>query len=401
MHIVMVRECRSVCHATLYLMKNYSVIVAKVSYCLSAVWNLDFLEVTGFVRPFCISHKLVDYDVLLLNFISVFFPLLLVVITYSLIELHAKDFRLVVLCWKPFHCCFITIRRNWNASDSIIHAFASLLLLSFATLNYNAYEILNSINVYDAYHKESLRKNMLYNHPTMHSYAPKYRYYMAVVFVLLLFFGALPSLLLLCYPIRIFRERVQKCFSPRGVLKLNTFVEIFHGPFKDVCNGTHDFRTVPGVIACIILLLCTLSVIGAVANYLILMAVICLALFSILFAYVRPCKLSSANVSLIFHLMWIAVLSTLFRFWRQDFTLKTTMLSFFSSIFLPVPHILMFLWLCYRIEKKLKLRERATACFNCVIRQTWFGQRLVGVLTPVLPHRLFNSHEYQELSSNS
>jgi len=44
------------------------------------------------------------------------YPLFLLVITYVCIEVHARNFRLVVYLWKPFHRCFAKVRRNWSTS---------------------------------------------------------------------------------------------------------------------------------------------------------------------------------------------------------------------------------------------------------------------------------------------
>ena len=404
LHVIMARELENIYQTVIHQMKAHKILL-RIPYFISAIWNLDFLQVSGLVRPFCISDKLWDYDVLTLNFISVLFPLFLVIITYILIELHARDFKVVVFCWKPFHCCFVKVRRNWSASDSIIHAFASLLLLSFATLNYNSYQILNSINIYTVNESHAFKKNREYNHPGIETYTPDFIYYTIIVLVLLFFLGVLPSLLLLLYPIRIFRVRLQTCCSQRVVLRLNTFVETFHGTFKDGCNGTRDFRTIPGLVACIIILGITVSVVGHAAlivNYIDMIFVIFLILLSILCAYARPCKAFSANLSLSFHLMWLAALGGLVTLWKQDFTMDTNVLASVFVITVPIPHILMFLWLCYRLEKKFHLRERSVVCFNRVMGQTKFGKRLVGVQTPLLPDRLLNSGQYyRELASSS
>ena len=94
-------------------------------------WSLDFLQLSGLVSQFCVIHKLLDLDVLLLNFVrSVTFPFLLAIFMYCLIQLYMWNCRVVVLFWRPFHLCFGRIRRNFSASDKAIHAFASLWLLS-------------------------------------------------------------------------------------------------------------------------------------------------------------------------------------------------------------------------------------------------------------------------------
>ena len=83
--------------------------------------------------------------------------------------------------------------------------------------------------------------------PSLYPYTPKFILYLIAVSILLLFVGFLPSLLLLLYPIPMFRERLQKCCSQRFILGLNTFMETFQSLFKDGSNRTRDYRIVPGV----------------------------------------------------------------------------------------------------------------------------------------------------------
>ena len=71
---------------------------------LISIWNLDIFR--SVVPSFCVSSKLTDVDVVLLEYISVLYPLLLILITYIGIELHARNFSPVVALWKPFYKCF-------------------------------------------------------------------------------------------------------------------------------------------------------------------------------------------------------------------------------------------------------------------------------------------------------
>ena len=334
---------------------------------------------------------------LLLNFISVLSPLFLLVVTYVFIELHAQGFKVIVYCWKPFHPCFARIRRNWSSSDSVIHAFTSLLFLSFASLNYNAHQLLSSTSIFFSNSTHPLKSNVLINAPNIQAYRPKYIYYPVIA---VFFLGVLPTLLLLLYPIRMFRVRFQRCCSQRWLIRLNTFVETFQGSFKDGCNGTHDFRIVPGVIGSLMLLLAVISCLvhgSHYGNYMYFLPTVmmCLALLSVLSAYIKPCKSSIANLSLTFHFMLMAVLTALIILWRQDLNMDTLVLAVLFAIFMPVPHVLMFLWVCHIIQKKFHLRQRTVTWINFILGRVNF--KLVQYI-PELPYCLLNSQEYRELT---
>ena len=354
-------------------LNEYIRMLEYISFIICTIISLDF---TGVFPRFCISDKLEDSDVLFINYVlSVLFPLCLVVITYILIELHARDFKVVVFCWKPFHRLIDNCGRNWSASDSIIHAFASLIFLSFTILNYSVHHFFILIKIHAANYV--LKSNVPLIYPSIHPYTPKFIIYTILVCVLLLFVGVVPSLLLLLHPIPMFRERLQKCFSQRFILGLNTFIETFQSPFKDGCNGTRDYRIVPGVGATLFLLSIIIDLLAHVAHYESYCwptFVVAFIILSVLCAYIHPCKSSCANLSIVFHLLLMAVINALVVLWKQDLMLDTNVLAFAFAIVLPVPHILMFLWLCYRLGKKFHLRQRSVVCFNLVVGQIKFGK---------------------------
>ena len=94
---------------------------------LISIWNLDIFRYV--VPPFCVSSKLTDVDIVLLEYISVLYPLLLILITYISIELHARNFSPVVTLWKPFHRCFSKCRRTLDPTSSVIAAFSTFISL--------------------------------------------------------------------------------------------------------------------------------------------------------------------------------------------------------------------------------------------------------------------------------
>ena len=352
---------RAFVNVYLYQLNRYTKLLEYISFIIANIFSLDFSRVFPHI---CISDKLDDSDALFINYVlSVLFPLFLVIITYILIELHARHFKVVVFCWIPFRHYFNKCGRNWSASDSIIHAFASLLLLFFANLNYDSHNFLVLMKVHAANHV--LMNNVPLVYPSLHPYTPKFILYFIIVCVLLLFVGVVPSLLLLLHPIPMFRERLQKCCSQRFLLGLNTFMETFQSPFKDGCNGTPDYRIVPGVGATLFLLAIILDLlahIGDYENYCLPIFAICFVVITLLCAFICPLKSSSANLSIVFHFMLLAILGVLGMLWKQDLMLDTTVIGFAFVVLLPVPHILMFLWMCYKLEKKFESKQK----FCCV-----------------------------------
>ena len=68
------------------------------------------------------------------------YPLVLITISFLLVELHDHDFKIIVWLWKPFHKYFTCLRSEWNIKLSLIDAFATFLLLSlvkFTNVSFN------------------------------------------------------------------------------------------------------------------------------------------------------------------------------------------------------------------------------------------------------------------------
>ena len=386
LHVFVVREDNR-----LYLEEPFKTLEYS-SFVLSSLWCLDIFHIAHIIRPFCISSQLKMWDVILLNFISVLSPLLLAGITYFMIEIYMRycTFR----CWMPFRHCFSLVR-NWSATDSIIHAYASLYILAFPLLNYSAYKFLKATNLYGQ-EGNVVKHNVLIMNPTSQVYTHKMIAYFIIVMTLLFFLGILPSLFLLFYPTKIFRAKLETCFSQRCLIGLNTFMETFQGPLKNGCNGTRDFRIIPGLIGCSVLIYTVFSCIHHVvshdSSYFLLALSTALAAASVLTAYLRPCKSSLANLSITFHCMWMAGFAMIISLWNIAPSVQSSVLMVLVGVCPPLPHLLMAIWLLHMLDTKvLHLKDRVFSHFKLFV----VGKRLFGA--ELLPDRLMNSHQYREM----
>ncbi len=107
-------------------------------------WNLDIFRLIN--PPFCVNSKLTDFHDLLLEYAFTMYPLFPVVITYIGIELHARNVRLIVILWKPFHRLF-HLRRSLDSRSSVIATFFTFIPLSFSKLMFITFVIINFIQV--------------------------------------------------------------------------------------------------------------------------------------------------------------------------------------------------------------------------------------------------------------
>ena len=99
------------------------------------IWNLDFFRTL--YPPFCLAPGMNTLDAIATDYAIALYPLLLIVITYACIELHAHNCRPIVVLWKPFHKCFARLRRSCDAKlPSLMHLQVSSSCRTSSLLNY-------------------------------------------------------------------------------------------------------------------------------------------------------------------------------------------------------------------------------------------------------------------------
>lgn len=395
-HAIIVGQLNNFYAAMLADLSTFGRYSLQMSLFMSSAWTWNFLHE---YPSFCVSPKLGVLNTLILNYVSVVYPIVLVFFTYIAFELHAQNFRPVVVIWKPFHKCFHKVRRNWNAGDSIVHAYATLLLLSFAALNYTTYNLLNSIDIYTPNGKHTESRKVLISDPYIEQYSRQHLPYAATAVVLLFLLGFCPALLLCLHPFRVFRQAIQKCFSPQKRIILNTFVETMQGFCKDGLNGTRDFRLLP-TIAMFVAMFANLCAAHGNSLFNFDMCIVggtLSILISIAIAYVRPCKSALANISLSFHLVLVGTLTLFLVMWILDGTFALHKLSLIFPILLPIPHVLMLLWFGYKMASRFSLLRSVFSCVVMSLRQTECSRCCINENNDLLPDRLVNSQEYHHL----
>ena len=345
---------------------------------ISSFWVMDY---THFFGDFCISSSLDSLNIYYLNYISVLYPLLLMLISYFFIELHARNFRPVIYIWKPFSVCFAKIRRL-NATDSIIHAYATLLILSFSTLNFNSYQLLKVTNVY--YSNGTQTIGVLYHRPSILTYTYQHLIQYSLVMVLLFVLGIIPTLLLCIHSIKMLRQKLNNCFSQRTQIAINTFVNTIQATFRD------KYRILPAICALIIILLTIIGTFGhSVSLYILPLFSPILAIAATVIAYARPCVSSTTNISLSFHLLWMAAIGNALTGYVVAISAINTAKLF--VIMLPVPHVLVLLWVSYEILQRIGFIDMV---FNRVKRRLQTKHQ--NSYENLLPDRLVNSINYRE-----
>ena len=208
--------------------------LVRIIAALYGIWNLDFFR--ALIPHICL--ELNTLQALALDYAIACYPLLLIVVSYVLIELHARNFKILVYFWRPFRRVLIHFRKQWDIKTSVIEVFATFLLLSNVKFLSVSFDLLTPTEVHNI--NGSLFGLFLYYDASIAYFGKEHLPYAVLALLLLLIFVLLPIVLLLLYPMRCF----QQCLGHCGVRchALPIFIDAFQGCYKDGTNGTRDCR---------------------------------------------------------------------------------------------------------------------------------------------------------------
>ena len=374
-------------------MGSVSSIVLQVSMGMSAMW-LYFATVFHQLPDTCLTPHMTSLQVFCMEYVFVLYPLFLLIVTHVCIELHARNFRLVVYLWKPFHKCFAKVRRNWSASDSIIHAYATFVFLSLSILVFLCFNVLYTTNVYNI--NGTVSTVVLVYEPTVKSFSPQHLPY-AIIAITLLLLGFCPTLFLCLYSTRLFT----RCFilSPRKQLLLHVFADAFQCCYKDGLNGTYDFRFLSPVPLFSYFTLMLFSIhVGNMKVHLPHM-LICSALFlvlSIAIAYVKPYKSGYMNFSLSFHTAILGFGNCMAVLWLEGHIFSTQLVAQVVTFVVALPHLFALLTAVYYILNRIRLTR---TMIHLALNKVWAICCCIHKRDAIepLPDRLENSYAYRTI----
>ena len=249
---------------------------------LYGFWNLDFF--VGMIPPFCLPHLNV-FSIITLTYLVAFYPLVLLAFLYLLIELHSRNFKIVVWIWRPFHSLYVRFRRHCDIKASVIDAFATFLLLSYVKILCVSFDVLSPtklmnkngsyialVSYFDANFKVSPNPNVIFT--------------IMGILLLLIVFVIFPAALLLLYPCGF----CQKCLSKTKLHSrfLHFLTNSFNRCYKDGTEAIIDCRFFAAIFLIVRILICVeCAFIYIYFNYFAAIVITCTA-FAILIAVVQP-----------------------------------------------------------------------------------------------------------------
>ena len=357
--------------------------VIHTAFSLYGIWNLDFFRT--FYEPFCLHPNMSTLLVLALDYVVAAYPLVLIVITYILVELHDHNFRIVVLLWKPFHPCFSGFRRQWNIRTSLIDAFATFILLSYVRFLSVTFDLLAPTRLYNS-HGDTLNQYRLYYDPTVELFDENHLPYGLIALGILSLLVSL--LLLLClYPCTCF----QRCLNCCGIRfqALHTFMDSFQGCYQ---NNPRDCRYFAAAYLMLrITLFIAYSVTLSQLNYLLCAALTILT--AIVVAIVKPYKSSVQNsvdvvLLLILALGWLSFSANILADIVDFEFIQVSYMMIYAAGSVPLIHLLALLLhtlFCQRPAIKRIIQKILSFATNRRNRTDSMDS---------LPHRIDHAEEY-------
>ena len=209
----------------------------KVGLSLYGIWNLDFFR--PFYSDLCLGIGILP--TLALDYVIAVYPLLLMIISYLLIVLYDRNYRVITILWRPFRILFSFFRRNWDIRTSVIDAFVAFFFLSNVKFLSVSFDLIVPTRVYHLYGDTYNYTYALYYSADIEYFGREHLPYGILAIVMLCVFVILPVIILALYPFTFFQKFLNQ-FPFRWYI-LHTFVDSFQGCYKDGTEpGTRDCR---------------------------------------------------------------------------------------------------------------------------------------------------------------
>ena len=247
------------------------------------IFNLDYFRKV--IPPFCVSENITGLPMISLLYIAVIYLVLLSVLAYVLIEMHAHNCRFLVWLWRPLHKYYVKVCRNVNPHTTLIDAFATLLILSYSRLMFVSFMLLRPVRLYTP--DGSVAKQIVYFDGTIDYFSARHIPYVVLGSTVIMVFNVIPIVFLCIYPSKAFQKLLGKPCSNKIALVLRPFADAFQGCYKSGMDGKRDYRYFAGFYLFLRFVICFAHLVGGEVVVWLLPSLVFL-ITALLFANVRP-----------------------------------------------------------------------------------------------------------------
>ena len=213
------------------------VMIAKITFSLYGIWNFDFFR--SFYSDICLGIGFLP--TLSLDYVIAVYPLLLMAITYLLVNLYDKNYRVVVTMWKPFRALFSLFKKNFDVRTSMIDSCVTFFYLSSVKFLSVTFDLLVPTKIFEL-HQDGYNYSFgLYYSGDIEYFGKEHLPYAILAIITSTVFVIIPVTVLALYPFAFF-QKFLNCIPVRWHI-LHTFMDSFQGVYKDGTEpGTRDCR---------------------------------------------------------------------------------------------------------------------------------------------------------------
>ena len=207
----------------------------KIIFIFYSFWNLDVLR--SVLPDICLN--VTTLQALALDYLVAFYPFLLIIISYFIINLHDRKCACVVTAWKPFRKVLTIFHKSYDVHTSVIDSFATFFLLSYVKVLSVTSDLLIPTQIYKL--GSNISTFGLYYSPTVSYFGDEHLPYAILALVILTLFVITPTVVFFLYIFQLFHKFLS--FFPFNWHILYAFMDSFQGCYKDGTEpGTFDCR---------------------------------------------------------------------------------------------------------------------------------------------------------------
>ena len=322
-----------------------------------SIWSLDFFRLAEGYYHICLGPHVKVMHVWVLRYLSALYPLCFLVIAYIVIELHARNCRVLVRLWKPLCFMCARFRQVWKARTSIIDAFAAFILLSYVKTARISLLLLTFTRIFVQDSKKIIR--VVNYDPTVTYLSSEHVPFWCIAAACLLSFGLVPPVLLTFYQFKFFQKCLYRC-KLNGI-GLRMFMDAFQGCYKDGKDGGPDRRYFAGIYFIFRLVIFAIFDLADTLFFAYTSLIIAFVIFGVITAILQPYKKPFFTYLDIFFFNLLAIiiaLQYLALFLKTEVNSLPVYLLYltYTLIFTPFMYVCLFVfyWVCRRAPKHFK-----------------------------------------------
>lgn len=353
-----------------------------------SIWNLDFFKTI--IPPFCLHTSLKTMHVIALSYVRAFYPLVLVIACYFLIEMYARGWKAIVCICRPFSLLLGRFRRNWQIRTSVIDAFATFLVLAYTKLCSTSFFLLVPNVIYNST-GGVYNLQLLYMDASVEYQSSEHLWCMIFALCVVTLIVIPLPLVLFFYPLKIVQKVLQR-FHMRNN-NIVAFMDSFQGCYKDGTNNTRDLRPFSAVYFLFRIIILAITMLSNDQIKERTLQLICGMILILLLVTLRPYK-NNIYTNLDVFIMSLMVYISAYSIAHANTVRKMEYLSVPLFLALLIPLVYMTVYTTYHFLLKCKQNKVKYSEHSLLTPQS------TGY-DPIIPDRILHPENYDSHSRNN